>query len=620
MGRMILKERVFTPTGRSLGSFSAVDLEPFDLQYTESDAPSQEEGQQGGGGRKRVPDPVDNDPLKPITSPDSSNNKSGVDPFKQNNPGEDGDGSPPDKWDLEGNDLDDEEQMGPPPEPPAESLGGGGQGDGEAPDSDEDWGSGGPEDNTPQRGQDNGGQQDGQQSGEGGGSEGQPGEDGGDPSGQGSLSSGGQSDQLGQQGGDQSGSDSGDGSSDSGEQDGSSGSQSSDQGGQSENPGQSGNQSGDPSGGQPGSSGGSSGQGSSSQSGGQSGPGGSSSSEDGYSENRETISKMLGDDQEEDDDSSSDLADALKRMDSERSEAAKAKEAIDQEIAKEDKEKRKNPVSKEEAQAAKDIVSDAVRRSKEEKARRAEQGTNARRSSADNEFAEGYDDLEDAVLGALGAGAMTTLFNPAMKSDWRVQLDKVFDQATGMEIITNPNLINKKIENAPPGREDDVPAIDKILILLDCSGSMGYEAFKQVVSHVDTMLKVRKMNNTTFHIICWGDGNVKAVCDTHMKVKGRVFKKTMMGLHAKNWGTAIGPAFKAASQLVKQPDAVLVFTDMGIGDPYSKDDPIVSKYMKKNKKKIIYILTHDASMRLLKDFDSYAYNKKQWIKFKNDRS
>lgn len=591
MGRMILKERVFSPTGRTLGSFSAVDLEPFDLQYTESDAPSPEEGQQGSGGRKRVPDPVDNDPLKPITSPDSSNNKSGVDPFKQNNQG-DGEGSPPDKWDIEGNDIDDEEQMGQLPEPPAESLGGGGQGDGEAPDSDEDWGGGGSEDNTPQRGQ-NGGNQGGQQGnpqgGDGdGGSEGEPGEDGGDQGGQGGSSSGGE------------------GSNGQGDQDG--GGQDSDQGGQDGNQGQNGNQ--------PGGQGGQGSQGEQGSPGGPA-PGGYSESEDGYGENRETISKMLEDDMAEDEDEdSSDMANALKRMDSERSEVAKAKEAVDQEIAKEEKEKKRQPMSKEEAQAAKDIVSDAVKRSKEEKLRRTQQGIKGNRSGDD---AGGYEDVEDAILSALGAGAMTSLFNPAMKSDWRAQLDKVFDQATGMEIITNPNLINKKIENAPPGREDDLPAIDKILVLLDCSGSMGYDAFKQVVAHVDTMLKVRKMNNTTFHIICWGDGSVKAVCDTHMKVKGKAFKKTMMGLHAKSWGTAIGPAFKAASQLVKQPDAILVFTDMGIGDSYSNTDPIVSKYMKKNKKKIIYILTHDASMGQLKAFDPYAYNKKQWIKFKNDR-
>nr|DAR91046.1 MAG TPA: cobalamin biosynthesis protein [Caudoviricetes sp.] len=73
-----------------------------------------------------------------------------------------------------------------------------------------------------------------------------------------------------------------------------------------------------------------------------------------------------------------------------------------------------------------------------------------------------------------GAGTMTTLFKGnSMVADWKAKLEKLFRKALGQRITMNPNMINKRIEDAPPGREDIETQMIKVAVLIDCSGSMG---------------------------------------------------------------------------------------------------------------------------------------------------
>jgi hypothetical protein len=188
----------------------------------------------------------------------------------------------------------------------------------------------------------------------------------------------------------------------------------------------------------------------------------------------------------------------------------------------------------------------------------------------------------------------------------------------------NPNLINKKLEDAPPGSEDDKPEIKNILVLLDCSSSMGAKEFKQVIEHLDTMFRVRNFNKVNFHLFGWGNSNVNSVAGTYKKVKGRLFRKTIMTYKAQSWATYLLPALILSAQKVKHPDAILILTDAEITPSEvsvmtsgkTPESKIAQQYVKKNKDRIIWVLTNNARPENIKPYDPTAVAKKRYVKFK----
>ena len=643
MAKAVLKERVFAPVGKMLGTFTALDLETFDMEYTESDKEQEQpSGQQSGGKKSTVPEPKDDNPLKPENKSSSSGSgdggsggSGGGDSKKE----DDTEKKVPDEWDVNGSDLDDEE----PAEPSSDSTGGSGasadsgdsspsSGDGEESDEEEDsenaggsGESGGSRDtgdetfdgdsdedeiedlvdagnsgNSGNGSDDLGDEEDaGSIGGVGDGSEDYPNVDDEDSENGFGSGSDDDSDDLDDLEDDESESGSGDESDDDEFGDSDSSGDGSD--GDSESGGESGDESGRSSGGE----------GSDDSSG--SGDGGSGGSGGG------DIDYDSDWDSGEDDESGwsqSELEKAIDTVDAGESESSKKRRVEEERREKEkENEKQNTPAMRndpDEMKAAKDMLGQAIKETRDNDKKSDDSGN--RRSRRDDDLSE------NDVLGAMGAGSLTSMFNPGNIADWKIQLEKILDQALGFDIITNPNLVNKKLEDAPPGREDEIPDIKSIVVLLDCSGSMGATKFIEVIKHMDIMFQVRKMDKVFFHLIGWGTNDVKRVAASYQKVKGRNFKRTIMTYKGDMGSTNIVPAFLVASQKAHKPDAVLILTDADIFDGskmgVTTEGKIAAEYVKKNRKHIIWVLTSDATPRNVTPFDPTAVAMKRVIKFK----
>ena len=580
MGRVVLKERVFSPTGNSLGSFSAIDLVPFNLQYTESDEP-QTESSSDDSPKPRVPEPNDSDKLRPIGGSVDSNKSSP--PNYGSGDGNDDQNQSQQKRDrsFDRGDYDIDQDEGPTQDQMNNAQPGGASAGGDD-SGDDDSASGGASDSTPRDipGQSgNNSQQGGQDL------QGQQGQSSDSQAGgqQDSLSQGqsqGNSSSQGQQSGSQSGND----------QSGDSQSQGSNQGPQS------------------GSSSSNSQQGNNNQSGNQGDKSFDSWGDDEADGDGDSGEGEAGDGESE-------MGKIIQKDTSNRTKTAKQRKEIDDSVEEERGENasdsgRPNGASKvdpAEIKSVKDAINDALKAAREDKD-----------SGSDVDSSGIVSDTENDLLDAMGAGKLSAMVHPKMKSDWRSTLDKIFDIALGLEVFINPNLMNKKIEDAPPGSEDDMNRIERIAVLMDCSSSMGASQFKQAIEHVDTMLKARRLGHVKFHIYGFGETNMKAVLDTGKIVKGSAFMKTMKAnFQEKGWGTYLTAAMCVLSQKVKHPDAIMIFTDAEIfdGDTFQRTKEAVA-YVKKFKKRIIWVLTANARPERIKEFDSYAYQNKLYVKFK----
>lgn len=561
MARRVLKERVFAPSGNMLGTFRSIDLETFDIEYEESDEPSEGGGQVGDTQKNSssVPQPKDDNPLKPEDNRDNEdsedNSNKGGSGANDNEKDEEQDDDEPYTGEIDpyGNDIDDEEPLT--PDIGNEDSGSSG---GSAGDSIESLGDTEDDDNNDTEGDIEGNDISDVEGGTGDdGSDGTEGDtgDGGDAGNndtEGDISdaedentssnSKGSKPRDGDKDGDVGDGDGGDGDADYDDIDW------------------------DP-----------------------------MDEGDGGWKNTD-LQKAL----EELEDGETDVEKDMRKAEDDR-ETTKGNNANREENPNE---REKDSISRDEARAIKDALGKAIKDAEESKKKMKDENT----------------ELEDSILSAIGAGNITTLFNPRAASDWRRNLERVLDGALGFNIVTNPNLINKKIEDAPPGREDELPEIRNIIILLDCSGSMGAKKFLQVIEHLDTMMRVRNMSKTNFHIIDWGDTYVQSVSKTYIKVKGVQFKREIIKHAEHGWGTNIIPAFLVASQKCPKPDAIIIMTDGEIFDGdrmgSTAEGKIAEQYVKKFRKKIIWALTYDGSVKGVGDFDPTAKAMGRIIKFK----
>ncbi len=571
MGRVVLKERVFSPTGNSLGSFSAIDLVPFDLQYTESDEPQTESGSDDSP-KPRVPEPNDPDKLKPIGGSVESNKSSPPNYGSGDGNNDQNQGQQNRDRSFDRGDYDIDQDEGPTQDQMNKAQQGGASAGGDDSGDDDSGGGGASSDSTPRD---------------------MPGQSGNNQSGD-NGQQGGQDSQGGQQPGSQAG----------GQSQSSQGGQGS-QGQNSQGQGQDGSSTGQ--GSADGTSSDSQGQGNNSQSGNQNT---GDKSFDSWGDDEEGDGDV-GVGEADDGDGESEMGKIIQKDTSNRTKTAKQREEIDDSVEEERGDNssdsgRPNGTSKvdpAEIKSVKDAINDALKAAREDK---------------DSANSGTISDAENDLLDAMGAGKLSAMVHPRMKSDWRSTLDKIFDMALGSEVFINPNLMNKKIEDAPPGSEDDMNRIERIAVLMDCSGSMGASQFKQALEHVDTMLKARRLGHVKFHIYGFGDTDMREILSTGKIVKGSAFLKTMKAnFQEKNWGTYLTPAMCVLSQKVKHPDAIFIFTDAEIFDAeiFKRTKEAVA-YVKKFKKRIIWVLTSNAQPQKIKDFDPYAFQNKLYVKFK----
>lgn len=218
-----------------------------------------------------------------------------------------------------------------------------------------------------------------------------------------------------------------------------------------------------------------------------------------------------------------------------------------------------------------------------------------------------------------GAGTMTTLFKGnSMVADWKAKLEKLFRKALGQRITMNPNMINKRIEDAPPGREDIETQMIKVAVLIDCSGSMGSGAFKKVIMQMDAMIKADKqMRNVLFYIIPFEMWNAEKCIKLMVKCKGSRLKSELMKFESMG-GTDIVPGFQALMRKVKNPDSIIVLSDCGVNASRTVSDPTYQKCVKKYRDRIIWVLTSKRDISDMNAIDPYAKKQDRYVVFKGN--
>ena len=555
MAKKQLKKRIFVPTGNDLGEFTIFDLQPVDVTFVDSDDNSQQSS--SGGSNSSIPDPVDNNPLGKSNS-DNSNGSQGSSGGKDANPyASSSENKPNDEFSKQDRDLDND-LYGEDLDTDREEQSNNNNSDGEG-------GSSG----------DNG-------SGESGGSSGgmtsednsyaPPNYDGSSNMGDDSSSLDSTSemeDALNKEQENMSDTAKERASEVSGEGSQSSTSQTEDNSNQ---------QSGDKS-----QNGGQSQLGDNSQQGGSSQSGDSSDSQGG--EGSQSQDSQAG---------SGSRGDKAEKGNKPNDDFKKAHDTKGNDLDDTDG---KGVVDK--------IVREAAKRMQEE-LDKDETLANTNQQSLDN-----YKDF--------GAGTMTTLFKGnSMVADWKAKLEKLFRKALGQRITMNTNMINKRIEDAPPGREDIETQMVKVAVLIDCSGSMGSGAFKKVIMQMDAMIKADKqMRNVLFYIIPFEAWSADECVKRMVKCKGTKLKAELMKFKAE-YGTDIVPGVHAMMKKVKNPDSIIILSDCVVTASRTVSDPTYQKWLKKYRDRIIWVLTSKRDISYMSAIDSYAKKQDRYVVFKGN--
>lgn len=562
MAKKQLKKRIFVPTGNDLGEFTIFDLQPVDVTFVDSDDSSQQSsgGSKMGGSNSSIPDPVDNNPLSKGNSSNGSQGSSGgkdANPYANNS----GDNSSSDEFSKQDRDLDND-LYGEDLDTDREEQSNNNNSDGEGGSS----GDGG--------------------SGESGGSSGgmtsednsyaPPNYDGSSNMGDDSSSLDSTSemeDALNKEQENMSDTAKERASEVSGE-----GSQSS----TSQKDGNSNQQSGD-----------------NSQQGGQSQLGDSQSSQSSDSSGGDNSQQGGGSNSQggEGSQSQDNQAGSGSRGDKGNKPNDDFKKAHDTKGNDLDDTDGKGVVDK--------IVREAAKRMQEE-LDKDETLANTNQQSLDN-----YKDF--------GAGTMTTLFKGnSMVADWKAKLEKLFRKALGQRITMNPNMINKRIEDAPPGREDIETQMVKVAVLIDCSGSMGSGAFKKVIMQMDAMIKADKqMRNVLFYIIPFEAWSAAECVKRMVKCKGTKLKAELMKFKAEG-GTNIVPGVHAMMKKVKNPDSIIVLSDCGVNVSTTVSDSTYQKWLKKYRDRIIWVLTSKRDISYMGAIDPYAKKQDRYVVFRGN--
>ena len=182
----------------------------------------------------------------------------------------------------------------------------------------------------------------------------------------------------------------------------------------------------------------------------------------------------------------------------------------------------------------------------------------------------------------------------------------------------NPNMINKRIEDAPPGREDIETQMIKVAVLIDCSGSMGSGAFKKVIMQMDAMIKADKqMRNVLFYIIPFEAWSAAECVKRMVKCKGTKLKAELMKFKAEG-GTDIVPGVHAMMKKVKNPDSIIILSDCGVNTVHTASDSTYQKWLKKYRDRIIWVLTSKRDISYMSAIDPYAKKQDRYVVFKGN--
>ena len=239
----------------------------------------------------------------------------------------------------------------------------------------------------------------------------------------------------------------------------------------------------------------------------------------------------------------SDLEKQLKQLEDNRSDVSKKSEQVRQERAESEEADAKSAQDK-----ANEIAETAAKKAAEDENATEEGKRNSRN-----------------VVSNLQSVNKPAEFSTKLTNSWRDKLEEVFLKAFGILIYEDPEALNPKIQDAPPGREAEMVVAQDIVIMLDCSGSMGAPAFREAITHIGSILKTNIdaiSKNTNFHVLFWS--NVFPADSDYKKIPAMRATQVVSRLRegVAQGGTDIIPAFRFLKRKgIKMPDLVVILTD-----------------------------------------------------------
>ena len=206
--------------------------------------------------------------------------------------------------------------------------------------------------------------------------------------------------------------------------------------------------------------------------------------------------------------------------------------------------------------------------------------------------------------------------NTAVKM-WEKTLHSILKRALGTSVSFNPNLINKRVPDAPPGRESSQKSMRQVYILLDCSASMGADKFKKAILSINDFIKQSRkdLSKVEFIVIPWGDSylNVK---DYLTRLNINNFKR-ILSIDSMGWSTFIVPALNYIKRRANRADLIMILTDAQIFDYTEASTGAYKSFFTNNKQRIVWIVTPDYSKQYLLAMDKTALKDNRVIRLTN---
>lgn len=206
--------------------------------------------------------------------------------------------------------------------------------------------------------------------------------------------------------------------------------------------------------------------------------------------------------------------------------------------------------------------------------------------------------------------------NTAVKM-WEKTLHSILKRALGTSVSFNPNLINKRVPDAPPGRESSQKSMRQVYILLDCSASMGADKFKKAILSINDFIKQSRkdLSKVEFVVIPWGDSylNVK---DYLVRLNINNFKR-ILSIDSMGWSTFIVPALNYIKRRANRADLIMILTDAQIFDYTEASTGAYKSFFTNNKQRIVWIVTPDYSKQYLLAMDKTALKDNRVIRLTN---
>jgi predicted metal-dependent peptidase len=202
--------------------------------------------------------------------------------------------------------------------------------------------------------------------------------------------------------------------------------------------------------------------------------------------------------------------------------------------------------------------------------------------------------LSDTLISAKMAGMLPAgwerLINELLKPevDWRRLLLLTLTKGIGSKVKRTWSRPSRKLPFVYPGKE--TLKLNKVLVLIDTSGSIGGKELKRFVSEVYGILK----ENAEVVVIPWD----ATAYDPIVLKSQRDVEKLKAGLRG-GGGTCILPALKVVDSKFSNSDMVVIFSDWEIFDINDRE---VQSLLKKYASRILAFTTYKQPPEFLRSF------------------